>query len=30
MPMDNPRLIPLLQEIGRRYAKEHVRAGDLL
>ena len=28
--MDNLRLIPLLQEIGRRYAKEHVRAADLL
>jgi uncharacterized protein len=28
--MDNLQLIPLLQEIGRRYAEEHVRAGDLL
>jgi uncharacterized protein len=28
--MDQLRLIPLLQEIGRRYAAEHVQAGDLL
>jgi uncharacterized protein len=28
--LDNLRLIPLLQEIGRRYASQHVRADDLL
>lgn len=28
--LDNPRLIPLLQEIGRRYANAHVHADDLI
>ena len=28
--MDNLRLIPFLQEVGRRYAEEHVHASDLL
>lgn len=30
LTLDNLQLIPFLQEIGRRYAEEHVRADDLI
>jgi hypothetical protein len=30
LSLDNLRLIPFLQQIGREYAEEHVRAEDLL
>ena len=30
LSLDNLRLIPFLQEIGREYAEKHVRAEDLI